>query len=126
VLLGAKNIITSCLSKKFDARYLGPYIVSKRIGELAYKLDLLLSITHVHLVFSVLLLEPWHECKEVPCNTPIYWMQSPISAVALILMYFLTIWRSGVLHYHIYLVIVTVYSSGLFSDKSVLIALYKP
>jgi hypothetical protein len=40
------------------------------------------------------------QCKGKPCNTPIYWLQSPISAVALILMYFLAIWRSEALHYY--------------------------
>jgi hypothetical protein len=43
------------------------------------------------------------KCKGEPCNTPIYWLQSPISAVALILMYFLAIWRSGALHYYNYI-----------------------
>jgi hypothetical protein len=36
VLLWAKNITTRRLLKKFDARYLGPFLVSKRIGKLAY------------------------------------------------------------------------------------------
>jgi len=40
------------------------------------------------------------DCKGKPYNTPIYWLQSPISAVLLILMYFLAIWRSEALHYY--------------------------
>jgi hypothetical protein len=61
VLLRAKNITTRRPSKKFDARYLGPFLVSKRIGKLAYRLDLPLSMSRLHPVFNVLLLEPWHE-----------------------------------------------------------------
>jgi hypothetical protein len=57
VLLRARNITTSYLSKKFNARYLGPFIVSKRIRKLVYKLDLLLSIACVYLVFNILLLK---------------------------------------------------------------------
>jgi hypothetical protein len=40
VLLQVKNITTSCLSKKFDARYLGPFDVLKKIGKQAYQLNL--------------------------------------------------------------------------------------
>jgi hypothetical protein len=61
VLLRAKNITTSRLSKKFDARYLGPFTVSKRIGKLAYKLELPSSMARVHPVFNVSLLKPWRE-----------------------------------------------------------------
>jgi transposase InsO family protein len=61
VLLRAKNITTRRPSKKFDARYLGPFLVSKRIGKLAYRLDLPPSMSRLHPVFNVSLLEPWHE-----------------------------------------------------------------
>jgi hypothetical protein len=61
VLLRAKNITTWRPSKKFDARYLGLFLVSKRIGKLAYRLDLLPSMSRLHPVFNVSLLEPWHE-----------------------------------------------------------------
>jgi hypothetical protein len=61
VLLWAKNITTRRPLKKFDARYLGPFLVSKRIGKLAYRLDLPLSMSWLHPVFNVLLLEPWYE-----------------------------------------------------------------
>jgi hypothetical protein len=61
VLLRAKNITTRRPSKKFDARYLGPFLVSKRIRKLAYRLDLPPSMSRLHPVFNVSLLEPWHE-----------------------------------------------------------------
>lgn len=59
VLLRAKNITTSRPSKKFDARYLGPFTITKRIGKLAYRLDLPPSMARIHPVFNVSLLEPW-------------------------------------------------------------------
>jgi hypothetical protein len=61
VLLQAKNITTSRLSKKFDARYLGPFEVLKKIGKQAYRLDLPPSMARIHPVFNVALLEPWSE-----------------------------------------------------------------
>jgi hypothetical protein len=48
-------------SKKFDARYLGPFKISKRIGKLAYRLELPPSMARLHPVFNVSLLEPWRE-----------------------------------------------------------------
>ena len=61
VLLRAKNIMTRRPSKKFDARYLGPFKISKRIGKLAYRLELPPSMARLHPVFNVSLLEAWHE-----------------------------------------------------------------
>ena len=58
VLLCAKNITTRRLSKKFDAQYLGPFSVVKRIRKLAYQLDLPPSMSQLHPVFNVSLLEP--------------------------------------------------------------------
>jgi hypothetical protein len=47
----------SRLSKKFNIRYLGLFIVTKKVGKLAYKLNLLLLIDRVYLVFNILLLK---------------------------------------------------------------------
>ena len=58
MILRAKNLLTKRPSKKFDARYLGPFTVLKKIGKLAYKLELPPSIDRVHPVFNVSLLEP--------------------------------------------------------------------
>ena len=61
VLLRSKNITTSRPSKKMDARYLGPFTVTKKIGKLAYRLDLPPSMARIHPVFNIALLEPWNE-----------------------------------------------------------------
>jgi hypothetical protein len=61
VLLRAKNLTTSRPSKKFDARYLGPFPVVRKVGKLAYELNLPPSMDRVHPVFNVSLLEPWRE-----------------------------------------------------------------
>lgn len=61
VLLRSKNITTSRPSKKFDARYLGPFTITQRIGKLAYKLALPQAMSRLHPVFNVSLLEPWRE-----------------------------------------------------------------
>jgi hypothetical protein len=58
VILCAKNLLTKRPSKKFDARYLGPFTVLKKVRKLAYKLKLPPSIDRVHPVFNVSLLEP--------------------------------------------------------------------
>jgi hypothetical protein len=60
-LLRSKNITTSRPSKKMDVRYLGPFTVTKKIGKLAYRLDLPPSMARIHPVFNIALLEPWHE-----------------------------------------------------------------
>jgi hypothetical protein len=61
VLLRTKNITTSRPSKKLDARYLGPFTVTKKIGKLAYRLDLPPSMARIYPVFNISLLEPWNE-----------------------------------------------------------------
>lgn len=60
VLLRAKNITTRRPSKKFDARYLGPFTVNARVGKLAYRLGLPPAMSRLHPVFNVTLLEPWN------------------------------------------------------------------
>jgi hypothetical protein len=61
VLLRAKNLLSTRPSKKFDARYLGPFVVTQKVGKLAYRLELPPSMDRVHPVFNVALLEPWRE-----------------------------------------------------------------
>jgi hypothetical protein len=61
VLLRLKNLATQRPSKKFDACYLGPFRIAKKIGKQAYRLDLPQSMSRVHPVFNVALLEPWRE-----------------------------------------------------------------
>ena len=57
VLLSARNLnITG--SHKFKDKYVGPFVVQQRIGEVAYKLDLFshAALRNVHPVFHVSLL----------------------------------------------------------------------
>ena len=50
-------------TKKFRDRFAGPFVMTQRIGETAYKLDLSLhaALCGVHNVFHVLLLRDWHD-----------------------------------------------------------------
>lgn len=64
VLLNRKNIASSKASKKFDCRYLGPFRVLKKVGKLAYLLDLPPSMAKIHPVFHISLLEPWRAPPE--------------------------------------------------------------
>ena len=57
-MLRIKNITTSRPSKKLDARYLGLFIVIKKISKLAYRLNLFPSIAYIYSIFNILLLEP--------------------------------------------------------------------
>ena len=52
------NLTGSC---KFKDQYVGPFVVQQRIGEVAYRLDLLLhaALRSVHPVFHVSLLQQW-------------------------------------------------------------------
>jgi transposase InsO family protein len=59
VLLSAKNIRTVRPKKKLENKYIGPYTVLKRIGQVSYKLDIPKS-RQIHPVFHVSLLEPWN------------------------------------------------------------------
>ena len=58
VLLSTRNLnITG--SRRFKDKYVGPFVVEQRIGEVAYKLDLSsrAALCNVHPVFHVSL--PW-------------------------------------------------------------------
>jgi hypothetical protein len=61
VILNAKNIKTKRPSKKFDSKYLGPFRITRRVGLLAYELDLPASMSRIHPVFHVSLLERWRD-----------------------------------------------------------------
>ena len=47
---------------KFRDRFVGPFVITERIGETAYRLDLTLraALCGVHNVFHVSLLRDWH------------------------------------------------------------------
>ena len=56
VYLIIKNITIKRFSKKLDYKYIGPYLVIKKILKNNYELDLLLKI-RIYLIFYVSLLE---------------------------------------------------------------------
>ena len=56
VYLIIKNITIKRLSKKLNYKYIGPYLVIKRISENNYELDLLLKVK-IYLIFYISLLE---------------------------------------------------------------------
>ena len=57
VLLSTRNLNITGL-RKFKDKFLGPFVVQQRIGEVAYKLNFLshAALRNVHLVFHVSLL----------------------------------------------------------------------
>ena len=57
VLLSTRNLNLTGL-RKFKDKFVGPFVVQQRIGEVAYKLDLLsrAALRSVHPVFHVSLL----------------------------------------------------------------------
>ncbi|KAM2973636.1 hypothetical protein FF1_000015 [Malus domestica] len=50
---------------KLSPRYIGPYMITKQVGEVAYRLELPPELSKVHVVFHVFMLrhyisDPWH------------------------------------------------------------------
>ncbi|EJC97311.1 uncharacterized protein FOMMEDRAFT_100136, partial [Fomitiporia mediterranea MF3/22] len=56
VILEATNLTTDCLMKKLDNKCFRPFIIEKKVGASAYKLQLLATWKHIHLVFNKVLL----------------------------------------------------------------------
>ena len=52
VYLIIKNITIKRFSKKLDYKYIGPYLVIKKISENNYELDLLLKVK-IYLIFYI-------------------------------------------------------------------------
>ena len=59
VLLATKNL-RLLGSPKFRARFVGPFVVEKRVGEVAYRLHLTGRFTALHPVFHVSQLKAYH------------------------------------------------------------------
>nr|KYP54808.1 hypothetical protein KK1_001008 [Cajanus cajan] len=61
-----------CVSQKLSKRYFGPFrIHRRRIGPVAYEL-LLLESSHIHHVFHVSLLRPYHGNDPTEPPTPMF------------------------------------------------------
>ena len=56
VYLTIKNITTKRLSKKLNYKYIGPYLIIKKILKNNYELDLLLKVK-IYLIFYISLLK---------------------------------------------------------------------
>jgi hypothetical protein len=66
VLLSSKNLRLKTMgTKKLLPRFIGPFVILKRIGKLAYELELSQDMPKVHPVFHVSLLRPF-----TPGSTP--------------------------------------------------------
>lgn len=69
VKLSTVNLkLPATLSRKFKARFIGPYEVLRVVSPVAYKLKLPRSL-HIHPVFHVSLLRPWRVDSEFPSHT---------------------------------------------------------
>ena len=71
VWLNAQNITTTCPMKKLDHKWLGPYAINKVVSHNAYGLQLPASFGCTHLVFSVVLLRPYHHDPIPKRQTPL-------------------------------------------------------
>jgi transposase InsO family protein len=66
VRLSTTNLrLPSTMTKKFADKYIGPLVVEKQINPVAYRLKLP-STLHIHPVFHVSLLQPWHTPEDIP------------------------------------------------------------
>ena len=66
-----KGVIRFNKKGKLAPHYIGPFLISKRIGKASYQLELLESIKVIHLVFHVSLLRKYvldesHVSKDEP------------------------------------------------------------
>ena len=52
-----KGVMRSGKKGKLCPRYIGPYKISKRVGNVAYELELAQELEAVHLVFHVFMLK---------------------------------------------------------------------
>ena len=72
--LSSENIRTTCLTKKLDYKWLGPYTIDQVISHNAYQLKLPAPFGQVHPVFSVTLLCPYDDdpiTEHQGCHLPL-------------------------------------------------------
>ena len=55
-----KGVMRFCKRSKLSPRYIGPFIVLKRVGDVAYELALPLGLSGVHPVFHMSMLKKYH------------------------------------------------------------------
>lgn len=78
VKLSTVNLsLPATLSKKFKAKFVGPYEVVRVVSQVAYKLKLPRHLS-IHPVFHVSLLRPWRTDSEFPSHTPVYTRPPPV------------------------------------------------
>ena len=70
---------------KFNPRYIGPYEIIERVGEVAYRLDLPPNLTGIHNVFHVSQLRKYHPdeshiiaTEELPLEQNLTYTESPV------------------------------------------------
>jgi hypothetical protein len=66
VMLLRHNLKTTCPTKKLDFRKLSPFKVIKKLSSNTYKLNLLASMSCLHPLFNINLLEPYISPLEYP------------------------------------------------------------
>ena len=73
------------MKEKLKPRYIGPFEVLQRIGEVAYGLDLLPKLSHVHDVFHVTILRthelnPFHMISfhDIKSNEDATYIEKPV------------------------------------------------
>lgn len=71
--------LPATLSKKFKARFIGPYEVIRVVNPVAYKLKLPQSLK-IHPVFHISLLQPWRSDPEFPTHTSSLTRPPPVDA----------------------------------------------
>lgn len=54
-----KSVMRFEKKSKLDPRFIGPFEILKRVGELAYELTLLLDLSHVNHIFHISMLHKY-------------------------------------------------------------------
>jgi hypothetical protein len=70
VWLRRRNIKTTRPSDKLDYRLLGPFRILRSCGKLSFQLELPPSMSRLHPVFHVNLLEPYHNPRDIEGRVP--------------------------------------------------------